>query len=226
MRTLFVWLMLLGTGFTGGRAAAQNAAVPLGICASASGSSTTYTCNPPPLRAYLKGESVSWTPDTTNSTTTPTLDLGPGPKNLMTVDGNPITANSLLANSIYLVAFDGVNIRIISGPNTYIAPGQITLIISGVCPFGFSEVVALNGKTVIGTLAANHDVGTTGGSDTIMPAGTVAPIAATATAGLKTPTAAVQNVASEAHTHPAPAFSGIPFDNRSAFVKVIFCAKN
>ncbi len=54
------------------------------------------------------------------------------------------------------------------------AQGQIFFILSGSCPAGFSEVTALNGKTIIGTLAANGDVGTTGGSDTVTPAGTVA----------------------------------------------------
>lgn len=47
--------------------------------------------------------------------------------------------------------------------------GTITLVASGTCPAGSSEVAALSGKTLIGTLAANGDVGTTGGSDTITP---------------------------------------------------------
>lgn len=52
--------------------------------------------------------------------------------------------------------------------------GAIIFIDTGTCPTGYSEVSAFNGKTIIGTLAANGNVGTTGGSDTITPAGTVA----------------------------------------------------
>lgn len=40
------------------------------------------------------------------------------------------------------------------------------------CPAGFSEVASLSGKFVLGTVAANGNVGTTGGSDNITPAGT------------------------------------------------------
>lgn len=174
-----------------------------------------------------------------------------------------------------------------------VAPGQITLILSGTCPAGFSEVAALNGKTLVGTLAANGNVGTTGGSDTITPAGTVtAPVFtgsalpththtltgltqnvsagtptgtvgsvnATGTPTLVAPVGAGQNVANFVHTHPpptftgivmpthnhapgtlansntsagtpagtnsAPAFTGTSLDNRSAFVRVIFCSKD
>ena len=52
--------------------------------------------------------------------------------------------------------------------------GLVAFILSGTCPSGYTEVAALNGIAVIGTLAANANVGTTGGSDTITPAGTVA----------------------------------------------------
>src|SRR5262249_53816600 len=48
--------------------------------------------------------------------------------------------------------------------------GFIIMLLSGTCPTGWSEVAALNGRTLIGTLAANGDVGTTGGSDTMTPA--------------------------------------------------------
>ncbi len=155
----------------------------------------------------------------------------------------------------------------------FVAPGQITLILSGSCPFGFSEVTALDGKTIIGTLSAHGDVGTTGGSDTITPQGSVsAPVFAgastptssvsagtpsglvaaiqpTGTAPLKTGAAGPQNVADNLHAHPAPlftgtlmaahshtvtatgsnsapGFTGTPFDNRSAFIKAIFCSKD
>ncbi len=51
--------------------------------------------------------------------------------------------------------------------------GSILMITSGTCPAGFSEVVALDGVSVRGTLAAHSDVGTTTGSDTATPSGSV-----------------------------------------------------
>lgn len=50
--------------------------------------------------------------------------------------------------------------------------GVIVLIVAGSCPTGYTEATALNGVMVRGTLAANADVGTTGGADTITPTGT------------------------------------------------------
>lgn len=52
--------------------------------------------------------------------------------------------------------------------------GLITMILAGSCPTGFTEVSALNGKMLRGTVAANGNVGTTGGNATITPTGTVA----------------------------------------------------
>lgn len=59
------------------------------------------------------------------------------------------------------------------GSGESVPSGSILLIASGSCPTGYSEETSLNGKTLVGTLAANGNVGTTGGSDTITPAGTV-----------------------------------------------------
>ncbi len=68
-----------------------------------------------------------------------------------------------------------------SGTNTWsvlsmlggnIPTGGIIFIASGSCPTGYAEVSALNGKMIRGTVAANSNVGGTGGSDTITPAGT------------------------------------------------------
>lgn len=58
------------------------------------------------------------------------------------------------------------------GAGEGVPQGAILLILSGACPTGFEEATELNGKTIIGTVAANKDVGTTGGSDTITPEGT------------------------------------------------------
>lgn len=54
-----------------------------------------------------------------------------------------------------------------------IPSGSIILITAGTCPAGFAEATELNGFTVIGTVAANGDIGTTGGSNTITPTGMV-----------------------------------------------------
>lgn len=52
-----------------------------------------------------------------------------------------------------------------------IPSGSILLTLGASCPTGFSESTALAGKTLFGTLAANADVGGTGGADAITPAG-------------------------------------------------------
>ncbi|HXB11452.1 MAG TPA: hypothetical protein VNZ45_05665 [Bacteroidia bacterium] len=56
---------------------------------------------------------------------------------------------------------------------TAVPSGLITLKVSGTCPIGWTEVSALNGKMLRGTIAANGDVGTTGGNTTITPVGTI-----------------------------------------------------
>lgn len=52
--------------------------------------------------------------------------------------------------------------------------GTTTFVTSGSCATGWTEITALNGRMLRGTVAANGNVGTTGGSDTYTPAGTVA----------------------------------------------------
>lgn len=51
--------------------------------------------------------------------------------------------------------------------------GLLVFITSGTCPTGFTEDVTLDGKTIIITTTAHGDVGTTGGVDSITPAGSV-----------------------------------------------------
>ena len=74
--------------------------------------------------------------------------------------------------------------------------GAIVLIDSGACPAGYAEVAALNGKTILGTLNANADVGGTGGADQITPAGTNSGGAVNAHSGT-----AVADHASHTHTY-------------------------
>src|SRR5882757_6173262 len=66
-----------------------------------------------------------------------------------------------------------------SGIGAQVPAGIIVLTLSSACPAGFTEVSALNGKFVLGTIAANANVGTTGGSSTITPAGTNSSTSAT-----------------------------------------------
>lgn len=60
--------------------------------------------------------------------------------------------------------------------NAGLAPtpsGIIVMTLNAACPSGFTQVTALNGQFLQGTLAANGDVGTTGGNATVTPSGTV-----------------------------------------------------
>lgn len=84
--------------------------------------------------------------------------------------------------------------------------GVVVMILSGACPSGFTEVAALNGKMLRGTVAANADVGTTGGSDTFTPVGTnSAPTISGSSAGESSHTHSVTSNVTvpdhAAHTH-------------------------
>jgi hypothetical protein len=57
-------------------------------------------------------------------------------------------------------------------------PRGTILLMTTACPSGYTEVTALNGAMPLGTIAANGDVGTTGGTNTITP--TVASLTAAA----------------------------------------------
>ena len=64
-------------------------------------------------------------------------------------------------------------------PNT-VFPGGIVFIDTGTCPAGWTEVSGLNGRTVMGTVAANGNVGGTGGSDSVTPTFTGASVTSSA----------------------------------------------
>lgn len=109
--------------FLSSLAYAQNVAAPLGLCPSPTGSlGAAYTCPAPVLFTYFGNLSVSWTPDTNNTTTAPTLNLGPGPKTLKDVNGNTLTMGAITGGGVYIVAYDGTNIRILSGPPNNTVP--------------------------------------------------------------------------------------------------------
>ena len=78
---------------------------------------------------------------------------------------------------------------------SYPYENEAIVIVSGTCPIGFHEITALNGAMPYGTLAANGDVGGTGGANTITP--TVASL-----------TAAAQIFTGNGGTVPAEPFTG------------------
>lgn len=84
----------------------------------------------------------------------------------------PVCNGALEALRFTGTTFECGAIAVPSGGGS-IPSGAILIMDSAPCPAGFTEVSALAGKTLIGTLAASLDVGTTGGSDTLTPAGSV-----------------------------------------------------
>ena len=137
----------------------------------------------------------------------------------------------------------------LSNSSSSIPSGLITLVTSGTCSLGWTEVTELNGKTLVGTLAANSNVGTTGGSDTITEVLNHThpvtdsghthltqryPTATGASSGFTIDTSMSGTIAD--NTLPVKtATTGISInnpsggvasiDNRSAFTRVIFCRK-
>src|SRR5438132_2874579 len=74
-----------------------------------------------------------------------------------------------------------------NGHDTGIPSGIIVFVQSGSCPSGFTEVAGLDGAYILGTVAANNDVGGTGGSNSYTPAGSVSsPTVNALTAAAKT----------------------------------------
>ncbi len=84
-----------------------------------------------------------------------------------------------------------------------IPSGMISLSLTS-CPTGWTEATELNGVTLVGTLAANGNVGTTGGADNITPAGTNQALTFT---GTQTNTSAI-TAGTPAGTNAASATTG------------------
>lgn len=114
--------------------------------------------------------------------------------------------------------------------------GVIVFVDTGSCPTGFTEQ-AFSGKYPLFTVAANADVGGTGGSTTYTPAGTMGAASCSVT-GTKfstssSGTAAVTamcgtTIASGANTvnTPAHTFTGTQATIQPPYVKLIACQKN
>ena len=161
-----------------------------------------------------------------------------------------ITTNSV---AFYVCSSDGLSWLTVGGGGSGLPTGAVIAILAGTCPEGYAEAAELAGKTLIGTTAAAKNVGTTGGSDTITDvlnhthAVNVTdnghthltqryPTATGGSSGftidtsmsgtladntLPTKTAATGITAATVN----PAGSVASIDNRSAFVRVIFCRK-
>lgn len=70
--------------------------------------------------------------------------------------------------TFWACATDGMSWNSVQ-PQFSFPSGFITLITTGSCPATWSEITSLNGKMLRGTLAANGNVGQSGGNDTITP---------------------------------------------------------
>lgn len=91
----------------------------------------------------------------------------------------------------------------VGGGGGSVPTGSILLTLT-TCPTGFEEATELNGITLVGTLAANGNVGNTGGSDNITPAGTNSALTFTGSS------ASTNNVSAgtPAGTNSVPTFTG------------------
>lgn len=105
-------------------------------------------------------------------------------------------------------------VQLQTGGGSSVPAGSILLIDSGSCPAGYAEVAGLNGRTILGTVAANGNAGGTGGSATITPQGTISAITQVIT---HTHTVSVTD---PGHTHTLPVGAtddtSAPFDRADA----------
>jgi hypothetical protein len=90
--------------------------------------------------------------------------------------------------------------------------GNVTMTLNAACPTGTAEISAFNGAMPYGTIAANGDVGATGGANTITPAGSNATANFTPAGTVAAPvfTGSAGTVPAETISWPAgvPTFSG------------------
>ena len=144
--------------------------------------------------------------------------------------GTTVPSGCAIGDHFHRLGTTAAGLYSCTSPNTWVkdesaAPGSlpagvIVMIVSGACPTGYSEATALNGVMLRGTLASNGNVGTTGGSDTITPAGSVAAATFTGSsatssgtsggtpAGTNSAPALTMNSYTPAGTNATPTFSG------------------
>lgn len=90
----------------------NQAGTPL-LCASASGSGTTYTCSlSPTLTTYTTGMVLFWKIDVTNTSVNPTLNVDTlGAKPLVDYQANALTVGALVNRAEVPIWYDGTNLR-------------------------------------------------------------------------------------------------------------------
>jgi hypothetical protein len=98
------------------------------------------------------------------------------------VNSGPSLPSVCITGSVYITTTNP-SLNLCSSTNTwttfsFIPSGTISLITTGTCSSGWTQVTALNGVMLRGTLAATGNVGQSGGNDSITP--TVATLTAAA----------------------------------------------
>lgn len=106
------------------------------------------------------------------------------------------------AQAIQNIMLLGVGGAVSAAQDEGVPTGAILFIKSGACPTGFTEDTDVDGRTILGTLDANANVGGTGGADNITPAGTNSSGAVSAHSGTAVSAHSGTAVADHAsHTH-------------------------
>jgi hypothetical protein len=90
----------------------NQAGTPL-LCASASGSGTTYTCSlSPTLTTYTTGMVLYWKIDVANTSVNPTLNVDTlGVKAVVDYQANALTVGALISGAEVPIWYDGTNLR-------------------------------------------------------------------------------------------------------------------
>lgn len=161
---LFAWLAVLGCVVTFLAPSAQGQSGPVLPATCAPNETYSFTGTTPATPVVCVGPNI-WTLRLSMDLLGPATD---------TTTGNVSTSAHGLMPKL-----PGGTTTFLRADGTYATPaggslpsGLITFVLTGTCPGGFTEVSALNGRTLFGTVAANADVGTTGGADSVTPAGT------------------------------------------------------
>ncbi len=170
------------------------------LCSDSSNSPTAQTCNTTQLFTPQMGDCIIYMTTTTN-----TGDLTTNVNTLGAVHwkkwmgSTTLAAGDMAANGMTIGCYDGTYWECLECGSTQSLAGMIFLVTSGTCPAWATQVTSLNGYTLQGTLSANGDVGTTGGSNSITPTGTIS-ATFTGTAGT-IPAETFTGSALATHTH-------------------------
>jgi collagen type I alpha len=152
-----------GTNGTNGSAGAAGVTTNGGIdCADATGSTTVYTCpTPSPVPgAYATGALVAFKPQTTTTSTGPTLNVaGLGAKNLKASDGTTLAIGALVGGTTYLFEYDGTNLRQASAGGGGTGQAAVTCTVTAVSSIACTHNLNTSTPWVVGYDAGNHELG-------------------------------------------------------------------